>query len=555
VTLQSPPAEQERTLIVVAGTVVAICLLVWAAGQTAVFLHSGVWMRVPVQEAPFIVWRVATNPADPQAAWPPEATGLLLRPTVFYVILVGLVAAATTLVGVVGWWWTQRRGNRKGEDAVTWAKPKDLKAILVPHPKPGRLTLGRVGRRLVATEAQHSVIVLGPSGTRKTTGFAIPALLEWDGPVVATTVKGDLVEHTAHRRRRKGEVWVFDPTASTGQPSAGWNPLSVCQDWQGALRMAAWLVATARAGDRGGLQDSDFWYAVAQKLLAPLLLAASLDGQGMRDVVRWVDLQEAEEPAIILEEHDEEDAVEAFAATLLREERSRSGAYTTAETVLAAYSDPGVLATTRTDPRITSEQLLDGGSHTVYVCAPSDEQQRLRPIFTALIEQIVHAVYARANHPDTRLKKPLLLVIDEAANIAPLPNLAQLASTARGVGIQLVTAWQDFAQIQAMYTTFSATVINNHRAKVVLPGVSDPPTLDYFAKIIGEEAVAEVSETHDQTGSIRTRTEATRRRPLASPVTLRQADTGTGFLVYGNLPPARLKLRSHHPRVPRRNHD
>jgi type IV secretion system protein VirD4 len=553
VTTTAPPADQEKTLSVIAGTAVVVCLLVWAAGQTAAFLHAGTWMRVPILEAPHIVWRLFSNPAHPQTAWPPDAAGLLPGPTGFYLILTVLAICATALVGA-GWAWTQRRPKAGNEDAVTWAKPRNLKPILVSRPTPGRLTLGKVGSHLVATEKQHSVIVLGPSGTRKTTGFAIPALLEWDGPVVATTVKGDLVEHTAYRRRRKGEVWVFDPTASTGQPTAGWNPLTASQDWQGALRMAAWLVATARAGDRGGLQDSDFWYAVAQKLLAPLLLAAALDGQGMRDVVRWVDLQDDEEPPLILEQHDQQDAIEAFLATSFREERSHSGAYTTAETVLAAYSDPGVLATTRAQPAISPEQLLDGGSHTVYVSAPSDEQQRLRPIFTALIEQIVHAVYARANKPDTRLTKPLLLVIDEAANIAPLPNLAQLASTARGVGIQLVTAWQDFAQIQAMYTTFSATVINNHRAKVVLPGVSDPPTLDYFAKIIGEEAIREVSETHDQSGSVRSRTEASRRRPLASPVTLRQADTGTGFLVYGNLPPARLKLRSHHPRIPRRNH-
>jgi type IV secretion system protein VirD4 len=554
VTTTTPPADQERTLTVIAGAAVVVCLVVWSAGQIAAFLYAGAWIRVPITEAPLIVWGLVSNPAHPHTAWPPEAAGLLPGPTGFYLTLTFIAIGVATLVGV-GWTWTQRHQKPGDEDAVTWAKPRNLKPILVPRPTPGRLTLGKVGGHLVATEKQHSVIVLGPSGTRKTTGFAIPALLEWDGPVVATTVKGDLVEHTAHRRRRKGEVWVFDPTSSTGQPTAGWNPLTACHDWQGALRMAAWLVATARAGDRGGLQDSDFWYAVAQKLLAPLLLAAALDGQGMRDVVRWVDLQDDEEPPLILEQHDQQDAIEAFLATNFREERSHSGAYTTAETVLAAYSDPGVLATTRADPPITPERLLDGGSHTVYVCAPSDEQQRLRPIFTALIEQIVHAVYARANHPDTRLKKPLLLVIDEAANIAPLPNLAQLASTARGVGIQLVTAWQDFAQIQAMYTTFSATVINNHRAKVVLPGVSDPPTLDYFAKIIGEQAIPEVSETHDQTGGIRSRTEAARRRPLASPVTLRQADTGTGFLVYGNLSPARLKLRSHHPRIPRRHHD
>lgn len=549
----TPPANQEKILTVIAGTAVAVCVVVWGAGEIAAFLHVGTWMQVPIFEAPLLVVRLISDPAAPHTAWPPDPASLLPGPTGFYIVLAVTALGSTTLAALV-WTWTQRRQQREDEDAVTWAKPRNLRPILVSRPTLGRLTLGKVGRRLVATEKQHSVIVLGPSGTRKTTGFAIPALLEWDGPVVATTVKGDLVEHTAHRRRRKGEVWVFDPTSSTGQPTAGWNPLTECGDWQGALRMAAWLVATARAGDRGGLQDSDFWYAVAQKLLAPLLLAASLDGQGMRDVVRWVDLQDDEEPPLILEEHDQQDAIEAFLATSFREERSHSGAYTTAETVLAAYSDPGVHATTRAQPAINPEQLLDGGAHTVYVCAPSDEQQRLRPIFTALIEQIVHAVYARANHPDTRLQKPLLLVIDEAANIAPLPNLAQLASTARGVGIQLVTAWQDFAQIQAMYTTFSPTVINNHRAKVVLPGVSDPPTLDYFAKIIGEEAATEISETHNENGGVRSRTEATRRRPLASPVTLRQARTGSGFLVYGNLPPARLKLRSHHPRIRRKRH-
>ena len=135
----SPPVEQEKTLITVAGTVVAVCLLVWGAGQTGALLHAGTWMQVPIPEAPFIVWRLATNPADPQAAWPTGDAGLLPGTTVFYIILAGLIVAAATLAGVVAWWWTQRRGKREDEDAVTWAKPKDLKPILVPHPKPGRL--------------------------------------------------------------------------------------------------------------------------------------------------------------------------------------------------------------------------------------------------------------------------------------------------------------------------------------------------------------------------------------------------------------------------------
>jgi type IV secretion system protein VirD4 len=60
----------------------------------------------------------------------------------------------------------------------------------------------------------------------KTTGFAIPALLEWDGPVVATSVKSDLLLSTIEARRGKGKVMVFDPTKATRIKSVKATPLS-----------------------------------------------------------------------------------------------------------------------------------------------------------------------------------------------------------------------------------------------------------------------------------------------------------------------------------------
>lgn len=530
---QSP--DQEKVLTIAAGVVVAACLAVWTAAQLTVRIWGDGWPSLYIWDSPLLLWRLITQPTSP-----PDPAILSLP--AYYTTLTLLLAIAATGAAVAWRKWRQRT-KRDQPEGARWAKPRDLKPLLIRRPQPGRLTLGTVGKRLVATEQRHSVAVIGPTGTGKTTGFAIPALREWDGPVIATSIRADLLEGTIDQRRRAGEVWVYDPTASTVEPSAGWSPLRACRDWQQALRMAAWLVSTARAGERGGLQDSDFWYAVAQKLLGPLLFAAARSGASMRDVVRWVDLQDEEEPLRALAQTGEADAVQAFAATINREERQHSGVYTTTETVLAAFSDPGVLATTSATPVIAPDRLLDGGSHTLYICAPLDDQERLRPLFTAVIEEIVHAVYRRANRRDTRLTKPLLLVIDEAANIAPLPDLAQLASTARGVGIQLVTVWQDFAQIQVRYGTFAQTVINNHRAKVVLSGVSDTPTLDYLSRLIGEQAAIEVSETRDRDGSVRTTSQATRHRPLASPATLRQTETGSGVLVYGNLAPAKLHLR------------
>ena len=65
------------------------------------------------------------------------------------------------------------------------------------------------------------------------------------------------------------------------------------------------------------------------------------------------------------------------------------------------------------------------------------------------------------------LDPPLLLVLDECANIAPLRDLPTLASTGAGQGIQLVSVFQDMAQINAVYGRDHApTIVSNHRAKV-----------------------------------------------------------------------------------------
>src|SRR5690606_12085685 len=121
---------------------------------------------------------------------------------------------------------------------------------------------------------------------------------------------------------------------------ARWSPLDACGTWQDAQRTASWLVDAGRSD--GGLQEADFWYATAAKLLAPLLFAAATGGKTMADVVRWVDLQEEREVLFELEAAGVVEAIHAADASWQREERQRSSVYTTTETVLRAFSDPAV---------------------------------------------------------------------------------------------------------------------------------------------------------------------------------------------------------------------
>jgi len=445
----------------------------------------------------------------------------------------------------------RRRGpprERGGGDAepARWATRRDVPGLVVEAPSAGRLTLGTARGRLLAAERGHSVLVVGPTQSRKTSGFAVPAILEWQGPVLAASVKSDLARNTLMWRRRHGRVWVYDPSASTGLSHASWSPLQSSMTWEGARRTAASLTEVARSSP-GSLTDGDFWYATAAKLLAPLLLAAATSNRTMADVVRWVDVQEVEEVFEALTAAGARSALQAMQAAWGRDERQRSAVYTTAETVVEVFADPAVAANESTGTtagpgdRIDPIRLPDGND-TLYLCAPAHDQRRLRPLFATLVTQVIEAAYERSGRQGEPLDPPLLVVLDEAANVAPLAELDVLASTAAGHGVQLVTVWQDLAQLQARYGTRAGSVVNNHRVKVFLSGIADPGTLEHASTLIGETELRSWTTTVDGYGAT-SLTDSPALRRLAPADSLRRIPPGDAVVVSGHLAPIRLRLR------------
>ncbi len=436
----------------------------------------------------------------------------------------------------------RHRGKGPGHDGARWARRGDLRTLVVKAPAAGRLTVGVACGRLVAVDGGHSLLVVGPTQSFKTTGLAVPALLEWQGPVVAASVKGDLVRDTVAWRRRQGRVWTYDPTGSTVRETARWSPLAAVDTWASARRVADGLVEAGRTSP-GGLTDGDFWYTTAAKLLAPLLLAASSSGRTMADVVRWVDEQETDEVVEALDTAGQWQALQALRATWGRDERQRSAVYTTTETVVEVFADPAVAASAGAGGDAVDPVGLLDGPNSLYLCAPAHEQRRLRPLFSGLVSRVIEAAYERAAARGRPLDPPLLVVLDEAANVAPLAELDGLASTAAGHGIQLVTVWQDLAQITARYGPRAGTVVNNHRAKLFLSGIADPATLDHASALIGESEQPLSSTTVDRGRSSASTTVTATYRRLAPADALRRMAPGHGVLISGHLPPARVVLR------------
>jgi type IV secretion system protein VirD4 len=530
-------------IIAIAGL---LALAVWLWGGIAGAVFGGGWARISLTQVIDVIVRLPDRLADPARARPRAARSRLPGAGGFYAALVLLLA----LVGALGAALTRTglaAGLRRRSAGARWASAGELRALR--HSGEGRLALGRYRGRLLHAEQRHALVAFGPPQSGKSAGLAVPALLEWDGPAVASSIKTDLLACTEARRRSLGPVFVFDPFELSGAAAQTWSPLRGARTWDGALEVA-WRLAAAGELDQKGVEGGDFWAIAAEQRLAPLLFTAACTGAGMEAVMRWAYGQgsreldaaisqltgSARDEAELEGAHAAYDALRAFES---QADRTRSSIEATAQGLLRAYRFARVLRSAR-GCDIEPDRLLDERA-TLYLIGDAKASKLLRPIFLALLSEVVDRAYERATLAGGRLELPLLLCLDEAGNVAPLPNLAEVASTAPSHNIQLVSIFHDLAQARSRYGRQAETMVNSHRARMLLPGVADLDTLRYFSGLAGEEEAREITRSTGAGGA--SRTTGLRRRPLIAPEALRQLHPGHALLLYGRIPPAVVSLR------------
>ncbi len=543
---RGPSGVSDAVILMLIGAVVGLAALVWAWGELAGALFGRGWPHVGFAQALGILLRLPARLGAPARAWPTAARARLPGPADFYAAL-GVLAAASLAPAVL----LARSGLFGGDrGSARWARGSELRPLRGPGRSGSRLSLGRHRGRVMRAEGRHALIAFGPPQSGKSSGLAIPALLEWHGPVLASSIKTDLLAATEARRRALGPVFVFDPFALGGTTPSTWSPLASARTWDGALEVA-WRLASAGELDHRGVEGGDFWAVAAEQRLAPLLHAAAATGAGIDSVVRWAYGQGNRELHQALAQlagdaasefelegaHAAYDAVCAFEA---QADRTRSSIEATVQALLRAYRF-GRVVRSAAGSEISADRLLDECA-TLYLIGDARASKLLRPIFLALVAEIVERAYERATLAGGQLERPLLLCLDEAGNVAPLPNLAEIASTAPSHNVQLVSIFHDLAQARGRYGQQAETVVNSHRARMLLPGVADLETLRYFAGLVGEEEARELTRTTGSGGT--SRSSGRRRRPLVAPEALRQLPEHQALLLYGRLAPVRLRLRT-----------
>jgi type IV secretion system protein VirD4 len=367
--------DLDDRLLVWVMPVAAVAALPLIAGHLSALLAHGKPPSYRLADIPGVLARLVTSPGDPGRAWEPVNTGGVVPGPVawwgtfaFVTLLAGLVASLV---------WAATRPPA-GRDASGWARPEEQRALWLQRKGDDeRLVIGVSGGRKLAVRDRHSLLVVGPAHSGKTSGVAVPAIVEWAGPVVVASTKGHLIDETIGWRSRQGEVHVYDPATVTRYHAAGWSLFADCTTWHGAIRTAADLTLAARAsvgasqGGDGlvGEGRGDLWRSSMSMSLAPYLLAAVSSGRSIGATAEWIEREERDEVVDVLEGVDRA-AARAHRMTFTRPDASRSQFLHAMHEILSVYEDP-VVAASMDQHDVEPAELLDGDANTLYRRRPS----------------------------------------------------------------------------------------------------------------------------------------------------------------------------------------
>lgn len=484
---------------------------------------GGLWVAVALgaattkQPAPPNPIVLALQLANGTRSWPGMvATLVALSELVLASVLVAAGLAITTRL--------RRHYSRIDHTARSLARPGELSGLsprdaaaraarLAPGLSGGPETHGPLhgytvaGNVAIRSSWEDVKIVIAGPRVGKTTSQCIPEVLDAPGAVLATTNKRDLIDATRGVRAAHGTVWIFDPNDLLGEAPRWWfNPLRGVSTITAARELVGHFVASSRAADA---RTDSFFDPEGEELLANYLLAGALSTMSLTDTISWL-YHPGDRTAIdVLTSQGFSLAAAKLAGTLDYPDKQRAGILGVARKLVNVLAEPTVARwvtppPTAAIPEFTPERFAHT-TDTLYL-ASQEGPGSAAPLVAALTAAILDAAVTDAGHsPGGRLPIPLVLELDEAANVCRIRTLPDKYSFYGSMGIVITTVLQSYSQgVEAWGEAGMRKMWSAANIKIYLGGVSERRFLDDLAALVGDHRVQEISQTHGH-GSHRSR--------------------------------------------------
>ncbi|MBU6455624.1 MAG: type IV secretory system conjugative DNA transfer family protein [Cyanobacteria bacterium REEB67] len=371
--------------------------------------------------------------------------------------------------------------------AARWGTEQELKdsGYFLIKPDAKRLIIGRTADKKYIQVPEfwtHAhAIVCGRTGVGKSRGFFFPQLIERIATNMIVTEAtpgyeaGELYQLTSGWRKMAGhQIYCFNPSDMTSNRINPIDRVRHAPEEQKAERAESLADLIIMNGERSEGRGDQTWNRSEKLLLIPLILhaAAGEPEHGHFGALRWLLLKGPDRLAQVLYKSPSELAQMEFEGwmRLSGETNFKYGVFSGLITKLNPWMTDQMISLTETtdiDMDALKHQLF-----TFYLAVPSRSRDS-KLIGSLLVNFLLdHILEIRQE-----MKYPITMLLDEFTNFGKISGIEDTLSIIRKNKIGLILGFQNYFQLEKVYSRLEAQVI-----------IDQPATQIYFKQKTFREA-------------------------------------------------------------------
>ena len=343
---------------------------------------------------------------------------------------------------------------------------------------------GKLGDKYITKKENKDghILVVGGAGSGKSSCIAIPSLMAWREPVFCIDIKGELYQHTQHKRPN---ARIFDPTSAD---TYGYDPFYLLKTSTNPAQEAS-AIAQALVPLPPETKDS-FWIENAQNIFTAAIIHYSAQRLSFIDTIELI---QSTPPITLIQELRASPEREAcFYVNSLADMDARTLSSITAElskNIVSFVTDKDLIHALSRPQNITPVDLEYGLD--VFLCIPEHLLRQWKNLLTLIVRQFLRHFEKRPNMTAT----PILFLLDEFPRLGKIDEIADGLATLRGRKITICSVIQSLAQLDLIYGEKARRVIVDNCAYKAILNATDADSQEYFSKLVGTHEKLRV--THD----------------------------------------------------------
>lgn len=353
--------------------------------------------------------------------------------------------------------------------------------------------------KITKSKAWEHFLLLGSTGTGKSSSVLIPAIFDLDNvSLIVTDPKGELHRKTKSNLISKGyEIIHLDFT--NPRKSAKYSLLKSCTSHDDVRNLTSAIMGSGGSD----ANDDKTWSDLSKDLLLAFMLAEY--DKGKKDISTVIQNMATVDP----KDYDEFFSNKGDAAKFEYDQfQKTSGADSMISSIFKTIQSKLFGFRLDSVKEINSESTFTADDFrsrekkvALFISYPESKADVLSGYLAPFFEQLFDKIKTHASVDENLGRtdgRSVYFILDEFPNIGRISTIAKDLATIRSKRASVFLLAQSISQIKTVYKEDYNTIIENTKTKAIFSSTSAGETGDFFMSLMGEEEYKQTSYSSSQ---------------------------------------------------------